>query len=60
MRKYAIAINQEFPMQATIKQFLKFLEAVHNNPQVLVTVVALAALSLAAFSLYVVLALVNH
>lgn len=47
-------------MQATFKQFLKFLGSVQNNPQALVAIVALAALGLAFFSLYVVLALVNR
>lgn len=47
-------------MLVTIKQLLKHLVILQNNPAALVTVVALASSGVAVFALYVVLKLAGH
>jgi hypothetical protein len=47
-------------MQATIKQLLRVLTDMQNNPPALVAIVAISAMGVATFALYVVLSVVKQ
>lgn len=47
-------------MLVTIKQMLKHLVTIQNNPSALVSLVALASIAVVAFALYVVLSIAGH